>query len=688
MSDDLNLVGNKYLLNLFDENAKKAKHGSGSIILLSGESGFGKTHILNYLHNNFKSAAKGIKSVFSEGQAPIGKFNVGNIQPLIPFTKAIEHFLEESDVTPEKRFAKNVGLTLLASIPLIDTVFYAVKEIGRDWRQFKTEKSSEKSKNISSATADYFDSLQSLSDKMPFIIIMDDMHWADAQSVELLSLLAEHINQIPLMIVLSYKRSLLETQGLPLMNFLMQYDSHSNVKSEELDAFSISEISELSASFFKNYKQNDEFEEWILEHSYGVPGVAAEYLRYFQKFSPFGPDGQLATNFKGNEFLPSTVQTIFTQQLDTLSEDEKNTLAICSAEGREFTALVVSQLLNTDVLSTIKKLKSLQNKTGLIKSLGPENRYGVKTTVFKFNQAFYHNYFENSLEYEEYTALHGQIAAFLKTRYDQTDDEMLREDLAPYLAAHSLESGDEETAKAMLLLSAKHANKYGNSDVVKQAFDKFSDIRKQADSDKLENLEFLQLLNNEKTSTHDSNFTKSNDDNNENQGVFDSSILDFKLYVKSITNDIVNRNYDTALDKTLSAFSQMENSLSLIEKVQLLCLQVKCYGELHKNDKAEQIIITLGEMFKQNSDEQPLCLYYNAAANYYYTIGNLPKSYYYLDKSANIASKLPQELRLLTIANIALTTRNSTPDKAKEYLKAARQMSKALNFDNLFNELN
>jgi predicted ATPase len=683
MAAQTKLIGNEYFNQLLLDSISKVKNGNGSVILLSGESGFGKSYLLNFYADELKNPKYGVKSLFTEGQAPIGKFNLGNIQPLYPFTKAIEHYLEDDSVTPEKRFAKNVGLTVLASIPLIDTVFYAVKEIGRDWRQFKKEKSSEKSKKISSATADYYDSLQSFADVKPMVMLMDDMHWADSQSVELLTLLTENIKELPIILIIGYRRSLLEIQGLPLYPFILNNSNNPNITNYELDSLNINQIGDLSSLYFDNYKHNSEFEEWIHEHSYGVPGVATEYLKYFQKYSPFSPDGNLATNFKGNEFLPSTVQSVFTQHLETLSDDERNLLAICSAEGHEFTALVVSQLLNSDVLTTIKRLRALQSKTGIIKSIGAEIRYGVKTTVYKFTQAFYHTYFENSLEYEEYTSLHGQIAAILKQKFDQTDNENLRQELAPYLAAHSAESGDDETAKSMLLLSAQAAQKYGNTDAIKSAFEKFSQLVPDKENDQLNNIEFIQMLGESKTSNF--NDTNNIESNNQNDIISDS-LLDFRLFRKSILNDILNNKYDSAIIKINDLLLRKDLGINSAEKIQLLMLLTKCHIENHDYPKAEIILSEANTLLKSEPDEQSECLIYNISAQYHKAIGNIPKSFYYLDKSANLAPKLPQELKLFTIANVGITTLGSSPEKAREYIKAARKLSKSLNFDRLADE--
>lgn len=478
------LIGLKPLVDEILRSMKDSKEGKGKVFAVRGEAGFGKSNLIQGITKKINEADPKFITAITETQKPIGKFNVSNMQPLYPFSKLVEQLMERKHLSPEKRLARNVGMTALASIPFLGDVFYAAKELGRDWREYKREKSSAEEKGISSATADYFDTLLSFADKEPLFLCIDDMHWSDAQSIELLNLLAEKIANLPITILFTYKESEIERQGLPLYSFTKKHSKETkSIKLIELKSFTKSELSELCTFKISNYKPNSEFENWIYEKSYGVPGVANEYVNYFSQYSPFDLEGNLVTNFEDNEFLPATVQALFSQHLDNINEEERNILSICAIEGREFTASIASQLLNTDVLSTIKKLRALQNKTGLIRSLGAKNRYGQKTTVYQFTQAYYQSFFEASLEYEEYTALHGQIASVLKEKYDDAANDNIKEEIAPYLAAHSSESGDEELTEDMLLYAAENAKKYGSSELIKEYFEQFKAINQDEDYD-------------------------------------------------------------------------------------------------------------------------------------------------------------------------------------------------------------
>ena len=443
------IIGQEENLAKFQDAFDRLKHDQkGSIICLSGETGMGKSFLMHRLTE--KLHEESVATVYVNSQAPIGNFNIGNIQPMLPFSRTVEKLLSRDYLSAKKKFYKNAGITMLASIPITGDIFYAVKELGRDWREYKKDKSSRGGKALNEALRDYFDTISSFVEKMPLVLFLDDMQWTDHQSVELLSYFADQIEDMPLIICVAYRKSLLESIGSPMISFIDEKTKKFDHVSEiELKPFSQEQIEICAKQSLENYNHSEIFLNWMQRHTIGTPGVVAEYMKYFLEYSPFDSEGNFKEDISTSEFLPTSVHTAFSQVLDKLSEEERNTLSICSAEGREFTATIVSSLLNTDILQTIRKLRHLQQTTQIVRSVGASMRYGVKTTVYQFTQAFYYNYFENSLEYEENQALHGEIAALLKQRYNDAESEAVRKEIAPYLAAHSVESGDKDTAKSV-----------------------------------------------------------------------------------------------------------------------------------------------------------------------------------------------------------------------------------------------
>ena len=63
---------------LINNSLSNVRKGKGSIICVSGETGFGKTQFLNSIMNSLGVKDSGVVSTFVQCDAPIGAFNVGN----------------------------------------------------------------------------------------------------------------------------------------------------------------------------------------------------------------------------------------------------------------------------------------------------------------------------------------------------------------------------------------------------------------------------------------------------------------------------------------------------------------------------------------------------------------------------------------------------------------------------------
>jgi ABC-type phosphate/phosphonate transport system ATPase subunit len=147
-----------------DKLLNNLSKGKGSVIAVFGETGMGKTFFLNEINNSVNRKSS-FTNLMVDCQSPIGSFKVGKLQPMLPFARAIEALMSNQQGTAEKKFAVNVGMTVLASIPLAGDLFYAVKELGRDWRQFKKDKGISDTWKVSQITQDYFDAILSFATK-------------------------------------------------------------------------------------------------------------------------------------------------------------------------------------------------------------------------------------------------------------------------------------------------------------------------------------------------------------------------------------------------------------------------------------------------------------------------------------------------------------------------------------------
>lgn len=686
-------IGNEKIITSFNAKLSALSKGKGSIMVVTGETGFGKTTVINHLADTLANNPDVLFSA-TRAASPIGRVKVGNMQPLLPFTKAFEGLSNDSEEKAKKKFMVNVGMTLLTAIPFAGDAFYAAKEISRDWRELQKDKSALAARRVSSAAGEFYDVIRAQCDKSPVVMLIDDMQWADAQSVELMNLLAETISGFPLLILTTVKPSILESAALPMINFFSNVQKLTSVEINTLENFDFASISRAAGAIFDRYLGDQAFERYILERTGGVPVSVMEYIKYFASNSPFDANGNFSEAFVNRQVLPASIQALVSESLEGLSEEDRTILGICSAEGMEFTVTVVSKLLNLDVLTTIKKLKSIASRTNIIKSIGASIRYGEKTTAYKFTQAFYQTYFERSLEFEEYQSLHSAISSILISKYETAKVESIREELAPYIAAHSVEAGDADTAETMLLVSAEGAKKYGNPDVVQELYTNFKLLKPSSNEEKPDD-ERIQRIISETEMDYSfrigagiGNFGGGGAEiGNINQPEARANVLNINDQINIITNYYAEGDTNAALTRIRDIQDGYKEVLTVAESLKIALMEAKITIDIGDTSASERLIARIDEEIETIEDKEVKCFYFNVKSLHQATISNTAQANYYLQLAAETAVGLSAEMRLLTISNIALLLREQSSVNAEKYLRTAKKLAVDLNMPSISAEL-
>jgi hypothetical protein len=415
----------------------------------------------------------------------------------------------------------------------------------------------------------------------------------------------------------------------------------------ELKPFDKKQIKQFVNQIFPTISPNDEFLNWLLQKTSGIPLAISEYLQYFKdnnisiaKFDPLDFDS----------YIPSSLQAIFTSFLQKLTDDEVNLLSICASEGKEFSVNLISKLLNTDVLTTIKKLKAIQLKVPIISSEGAKYRYGEKTTVYQFNQSAYQIFFENLLEYEEYIAIHSQIANILKQNFDTHQDTALRNELAPLIISHSTLVGDQNYIEDILkeqIIAAQTEN----DQIYLQSIHNFIDNYQQSSE-----IEQTSEIGNNKSPKISINFSEQEFSNLIQSKFEEPQISNFNLEAQ-----IEKIDFDKIIDLLLS--DDYENAKKYInlyinqdiskeqKDLASLCLLKILIDE--NNEDAKVLLDTLKNEIPEQHKSNRIILE-NLEAMYNFHQGRIDKAIEILQDTAKRAMTQDNFAKLLTLSNISI----------------------------------
>jgi len=635
------LLNIKPHIEKFDKLINEMQKGNFNALFVKGEKGVGKSSLLREFSLQCQKQTEPIINLIVSNEKPLGQFNLSNVSPFKTMEHAIDLLLKAKKISAKKKLAINMSLSALSAIPLAGDSIKAAKELVRDWKQYKSEINSESKQIKNTHLAELYDTFLAKAEKETFVLMFDDAEWTDPNSIELLSLLIENLKDYKCLIIFAYNEENLNSPSIPFNN-LLEIDFPS-IKIENL---SQENTIKHCKNLINHYKQNEDFNNWIYNKTLGNPGLIDEYNQYFLINPPFDENGNLIISLDDDKLLSSSHIAI-AKSLEMLSDEEINILSAASIEGNEFSVYILSKLLEKDILYLIKKLRIISKKTNIIRSLGAFKKYGVKSTMYSFTKSYYSEYFRKSLEYEEYVSINGILSSILKIQYEMGDDEE-KKLIAPYLAAHLKESGDEEESNELL----------------KDALSRYDDETKIVINEN--NIEYGG------NGEGNNNENSGNENENNNTEEFDPDLLEFSNYRKVIIKLFNKREYEKSIEKAEFCLENLSH-LSDSQISMIYIMIARNYIELSDLENAFSQLTksAINEFIDPNIE----CLYYNTKALYYFSSGNQKRAINTLKKAAELNDNISDEMKLLIMFNISNMSPKTEDKQQEKYDLAAKNFA-------------
>ncbi len=304
--------------------------------------------------------------------------------------------------------------------------------------------------------------LGKLSNRNPFVLILDDLQWMDTGSVNLLFHLGRRIAGNRILLVGAYRSEeiALGRDGgqHPLEQLLAEFkrqygDIWIDLEVRDtgrdkhfVEAYLDSEPNRLSPTFRKA----------LYEHTEGHPLFTIELLRNLQE------QGDLALDEEGRwverglidwKAIPSKVEGVIEERIGRLEHGQREILTTASVEGEEFTAQVVARIRNMDESELLHSLShSLDRQHRLIMDRGVQRLGENLLFLFVFRHNLFQTYLYEQLNESQRVVLHQAVGQALESLYQGYADR-----ISPQLARHFDLAGLVDKAVQYYTLAGKHA---------------------------------------------------------------------------------------------------------------------------------------------------------------------------------------------------------------------------------------
>jgi predicted ATPase/DNA-binding SARP family transcriptional activator len=298
-----------------------------------------------------------------------------------------------------------------------------------------------------------------LSEQKPLILILDDLQWADTESISLLFHLGRRIGESRILILGAFRPdefpSYTESGVRPLRRMVSEF------RQEFGDiVIDLGEITEHETLRFVDQlldtepnRFGDVFRKELHRHTSGNPLFTIELLRALEERGDIVHDKERrwvngpTLNWRK---LPARIESVVEERITRLDNDLQELLTVASVEGVKFTAEVISRVLERDDLETVRSLSGRLDKIHrLVHAYGGGRIGDQRLSQYQFRHILFQKHLYNHLDSVERAYLHEAIGVALEAIYgDQV------EDIAPKLALQFTNAGIVEKAVDYLLSAA------------------------------------------------------------------------------------------------------------------------------------------------------------------------------------------------------------------------------------------
>ena len=354
--------------------------------------------------------------------------------PYWPFVQALRGYVREHD--PEQ-LRRELGSTAAAIAEIVPEIVARLPNLPT---LPTAEPAQTRFRLFDSVTA----FLKTASADQPIVLVLDDLHWADAGTLAMLEFLARELEGARLLILGTY-RDVELTRGHPLAATLAELSRErlfERITLRGLDADDVGRFIGTTAGI----NPPAPLVKAVYSHTEGNPLFVTEVVRLLVQEGAFTPE-RLAAKDQWSVSIPEGVRDVIGRRLERLSERCQEILRTAAVVGREFSldqlTTLTDEMTEERLLAVLEEALAARVIEELPRSIGR----------FIFTHALIQDTLVAELSATRRTRLHARIGESLERLYGDRADEHAAE-----LAYHFGEGGtSSDQFVHYALLAGQHA---------------------------------------------------------------------------------------------------------------------------------------------------------------------------------------------------------------------------------------
>ncbi len=381
----------------------RVRDGRSLILGVSGEAGLGKTTLIE----------DSLAILIQQPERPIvarGRCSerLAGAEAYLPILDALDHLLHRTTRESLHQVMKTAAPTWYLQVAAGASDQASVARL----RAEAEAASQERMKRELGAL------FEDISRAQPVILFLDDLHWADASTVDLVNYLASRFADMRVLVLVTYRPADMALAGHPFLAVKGDLLARGAFEELALRFLAPADVARYLSIEFPEHAFPDDFATVIHGKTEGNPLFMADLVRYLRDSGAIVEADDRWTLASAlpdvPAMLPESVKGMIQRKIERVDELDRKVLLAAAVQGHEFDSATVAEAAELDAADVEDRLDRLERVHVLVER-GAEREFPdlSLTLDYRFVHVLYQNALYASLKPARRAALSGRVAKSL-----------------------------------------------------------------------------------------------------------------------------------------------------------------------------------------------------------------------------------------------------------------------------------
>jgi tetratricopeptide (TPR) repeat protein len=352
-----------------------AVRNCGSMVCLSGEPGIGKTMLAEAFLDRVSRQ--------SQCHIAVGRCSerLAGTDAYLPILEALQDLLNSQSGEAASEVMKAVAPTWFAEMPQAGGLPDALPASSQERRK-----------------REFVSFLEALTRDCPLVLFVDDLHWADLSSTDLLSYVGSRCGSLPVMILATYRPSDLLLSRHPFREVKLELQARRLAKEIDLTSFRPQDVEAFIQVEFPSNGFPPGFADSVWKQTEGIPLFVSDILHHLNDAGLIACQGDswglTCPLPEIQNTLPDSVRGMVERKIGRLDARLRILSEAASVQGAEFHSAVLSRVTGINAAEVETALQDLAQSHRLARF---EREEEFPDGTFTLRYAFSHALYQNAL---------------------------------------------------------------------------------------------------------------------------------------------------------------------------------------------------------------------------------------------------------------------------------------------------